>query len=101
MMLKKRVSIQVDPNIPEPYLSYIRERNSNVARHIAKHLGISFDDTLTDYRTVQSYIVPSKTIQLNEAHRMGICTVDDFYGGAVRDFVSMVQKRLPQPLRQG
>jgi len=68
-------------------LSYIRERNSNVARHIAKHLGISFDDTLTDYRTVQSYIVPSKTIQLNEAHRMGICTVDDFYGGAVRDLL--------------
>jgi len=100
IMSKERVLIEIDPTIPQPYWSYIKERNGNVARRIASHLGIEFDHRPADGVDRHAFFVPSKTLPKKAAHALGITTVHDFYGGAVEDLLHVSKSALHSRIRK-
>lgn len=94
---KEGVVIQVDPNIPEPYLTYIKQRNGNVGRDIADHLGLPYvGDSQSVQRAADYYPVLARTITREQARILGAENTDDFYGLAVED-LNVVGKSILHP----
>ena len=87
--MKKEVVTFTPSGIPEPYNTYISERNANVGGHLAKIQGIEFTGEYTDSQldTKHKYYVPAKTLQSEIAEELGIRTSQDLYGGVVEHHI--------------
>ncbi len=95
--MKEGVIIQVDPRIPEPYITYIRQRNGNVGRDIADHLGLPYvGDSQGVQRAADYYPVLARTVTREHARVLGAENTRDFYGLAVED-LNVVGKSILHP----
>jgi hypothetical protein len=83
MKSHRAVSYDIDPSTPEPYNRYIMGRNEQIAKAIAKILGVSTVLSGSGIADDSCYQIPSSTITLSEAERRGVRSVDDLYGVAI------------------
>jgi hypothetical protein len=79
------VRFDVDPSTPEPYFSYIRDRNGIVARHLGGLLRIADveEGSFCEPSSGHVYHVPSRTLTQAEAEVRHITDPSDLYGGVI------------------
>src|SRR3989344_4428728 len=84
--MKKEVVTYTPEGIPEPYNTYIRERNAKVGNYLAEIQGIGFTGEYTgsEQNGEDRFYVPAKTLPSEIAVELGIKTSEDLYGGVVK-----------------
>lgn len=73
----------IDSSIPEPYQTYIQQRNTHVAQHIAALVGGKMHEENEEGE--HYYYVPAKPLLQEYAHILGITNENDLFGSVIGD----------------
>lgn len=87
-MIKEEVCTYLCSGVPEPYATYIKDRNQAVTAEIASILGIAKTRVLlegNERKREEAYFVPSKPLKVDQASKLGIREKGDLFGAVVRD----------------
>ncbi len=97
-MKKEGVIVEVNPNIPQPYLEYVQMRNGQIGKDIAQLCGYSFNGFISpnEMPSGDNYVVASKTLDRKSASELGIKETSDFYGLVV-DSIDQAGKTVLHP----
>ncbi len=88
---------QVLGNYPEPYLTYVRERNGRVGQRLADILGVEYNPAgITENHHGDTYWVFSKPVTTGEANELRLQSGQ--YFGAVVGHSALADKGVLQPL---